>query len=270
MDERLGAERAAYRRADDAHLLLVKPEHSGDVRAHVERRVRPRPELQPLSLPAGKTGVRLHRRVLGGRRSERLLDDLVGLLEAALDVAVADAEEVAHVRALLGSQPEVGGVVVRDPVPIVDEHGALERLLEVEHGRQLLVLDVDESERGLGLLRSLGRHGGHRVTGKAGPIDREHRLVADLAAEPGEIADVRRRHRDGSAGHGRGVHAKNARMRIGRAEDAAVQHPRQLLVLGVAQRAVEHRPQAVGDPGHSAASSCSRARRTSTAMTRLR
>ncbi len=118
--------------------------------------------------PAGETGVRLHRRVLGGRRSEGLLDDLVGLLEAALDVAVADAEEVAHVRALLGSQPEVGGVVVRDPVPIVHEDGALERLLEAEHGRQLLVLDVDEGERGLGLLRSLGRHGGHRVTGEAG------------------------------------------------------------------------------------------------------
>ncbi len=59
-------------------------------------------------------------------------------------------------------------------------------------------------------------------------------------------------------------------MRIGRAQDAAVQHPRQLLVLGVAKRAVEDRPQAVGDPGHSAASSCSTARRTSTAMTRLR
>src|SRR2546425_2604625 len=65
-DERLAPERAAHLLADDADVLRVQTEDAREVGADVERRLRPRPDLEPPVLPASGRRVRLHVCVLRG------------------------------------------------------------------------------------------------------------------------------------------------------------------------------------------------------------
>ena len=71
----------------------------------------------------------LHRCVVRSRRSERALDDDVRLGKSAVDVTAPDAEEMADVRTGLRAHSEVGGRVVRDVVPVMDERGGIARSL---------------------------------------------------------------------------------------------------------------------------------------------
>jgi len=59
----------------------------------------------------------------------------------------------------------------------VDERAPSERLLERHHGRERLVVDVDELERPLGR-RFVRPDGRHRIALVAGDVDREHRPIA--------------------------------------------------------------------------------------------
>ena len=205
--ECLRPERAAHRRADDANLLELEAEDAGELLSEVERRLRARVHLEPAAVPAGETGVRLHCSVLRRGRREGLLDDDVRRGEAGLDVAVPDPETVADVRSRLGPQSEVGDLARGDLVRVVDE-GRLRphRLEDVEHGRQLLVVHLDERRRLLRRPRRIGRDGGDRVARIARPVDREHALVADLDPVPGEAAHVVRREHDAVAGQRRRIH----------------------------------------------------------------
>ena len=262
--ERLGSKRAAHRRADDADLFLRQAEELGQVHTQVERRLRARPNLQAVTIPARHAGVWLHVRVLRARNVVPLLDDDVGLLEAAVDVAVADAKAMADVGALLRTQAEVGRVVVGDHVALVDKRRALSGRLEgVEHGRPFFIVHRDQSERLLSLARRRGCDRGYRVADVACDVGGEHRLVLDLAAVAAQVTHVVRHERHHPVGYSRGIHTRNARVRVGRAQDARVQHPIDLDVLGVAQRSSHARVCR-----HHAMSSS--ARRTSTAITRRR
>ena len=259
-EEGLRAERAAHRRADDPDPLLRDLEDPREVLAQVERRLRPGPDLEPVAVPAGDGRVRLHVRVVGGRGAERLLDDDVRLGEARVDVAVADRERVADVRARLRAKREVRGRAAGDRVLLVDERRAgLRGLDRVEDGGQLLVVDLDERGCLLGLALGLCGDGCDGIADEAGAVDREHGRVLDLAAVPAQPAHVVGRERDDAVGHGDG---EDAGVRVERADDARVQHPGQLDVLGVAGGARDPRV------GHAASSSS--ARRTSTAITRRR
>ena len=93
--ERLGAEAAAHRRRDDAHVALVEPERPGELAADVERRLRARPDRQAPVAPLGERGVRLERRVRGAGALPLALDDDLGLVEAGLAAAVHEAERCA-------------------------------------------------------------------------------------------------------------------------------------------------------------------------------
>ena len=127
VQERLGAERPAHRRADDPYALGVEPEDSGEVVAEVERRLRARPDLEQVCLPARHRGMRLHVHVLSRRRSIGLLDDHVCLLEPGFDVPVAQAEAVTDVRSVLRPDSEVGRVVLRRTLWLSCTRGATGR-----------------------------------------------------------------------------------------------------------------------------------------------
>jgi hypothetical protein len=111
--ERLRAERAAHRRAHDAHARLRQAEDPRQLAAEVERRLRPRPHLEAVAVPARDRRMRLHHRVLHGRGPEGAVDDRVAGVEQRLRVvAVPDAEAVTDVRARLRAHVEVRRVVL--------------------------------------------------------------------------------------------------------------------------------------------------------------
>ena len=263
-DERLRPEGTAHGRAHDPDPVLGDAEDPGEIGAEVEGRLRPRPDLAAARPPTRHARVRLHVRVLGAGRPEGLLDDHVGLGEARVDVALAEAETVADVRALLRPDPEVGGVVLGDVVAVVDERGVLvARLDRVEHGVELLVVDFDQRERLVRLAQRLGGDGGDGIAGEAGPVAREHGLILDLGAVRPQVRDVAGRERDDTRRDRRGVDAPDPGVRVGRAQDARLEHPFELHVLGVADGAGDARVR------HAVRSSSS-ARRTSTRITRRR
>ena len=88
-----------------------------------------------------------------------------------------------------------------------------ERFRGVEDGRQLLVLDLDQVERCLGDVRSVGHHGGHRVADEAHLVDRQDGLVAEDRPEVRAQMSVRRA--VGAGQHG-------ARPAAARARDASI------------------------------------------------
>ena len=61
-----------------------------------------------------------HRGVLGARCSICLFDDHIRLFEAFL-VAVPDAKAVTNIRPLLGPHIEVGCIVIRNRMVLMDE-----------------------------------------------------------------------------------------------------------------------------------------------------
>ena len=205
--------------------------------------------------------MRLHRRVRGARRPERALDDDVGVREAGVGVAVADAEAVADVRARQRAHADRARLARGFCGAGVQERRARrDRVDGVEHRGELLVGDLDQARgRACG---GGGRRGdrGDDVAGVAGDVG-EDALVARLAAVLHRVGDVLGQQDDAVPGDGGGVDAGDARVRVRRAHERRVEHPRPLDVDRVALGAA--------DPGvdHASASS---ARRTSTAITRLR
>jgi hypothetical protein len=264
-EERLRPERAAHRRSDHADVLLGHAERERHVGAQVERRLRPRDEDEPAVLPRGQRGVRLHRRVRRARRAELSLHDHVGVHEAGGDVAVADPEAMAHVRAgqrahadrdRLAGRLRGGGVQQRRP--------GRDRRHRVEHRGQLRVVDLDRPGRGERHRARGCRDGRDDVAHVAGDVG-EHELVARLAAVRPQVRDVLRKERHAAGGHGGGVDAIDARVGVRRAHERRMPHPGQLRVQRVALGS--RQPRIDADRAHSSSSS---ARRTSTATIRRR
>jgi hypothetical protein len=206
--------------------------------------------------------VRLHRRVLGGGRTERLFDDHVGVGEAALDVAVPDPEAVADVGPLDRAHLHRGERVVRARRGVVHQRGALrDRGDRIEHRRQLAVGDLDP---GGVLPRERGGRGGDRgddVADEARALG-EHPLVADLEAVGPELGDVGWHQRDTPGVNVGGVDGLDQGVGIGRADEGRVQHAVDGDILRVAGGA--------GDQRIAHAASSSSARRTSTSAARRR
>ena len=93
-----------------------------------------------------------------------------------------------------------------------------ERFLERHRGRERLVVDVDELERGLGRRLVDRRDGGHRLALVAGDVDREHRPIAIrrpvVRIAPGEIGAGDRRKDARQQASARDVHPPDASVRI--------------------------------------------------------
>ncbi len=113
---------------------------------------------------------------------------MIGLGEAALDVAEAQLLVIVDVvidEGVLG-------------IGLVD-HGraGLQRLLDVEHRRQRLVVDPHLRDRLIGLARAVGDDGDDRLALVADLVDRQRRLVVlaevDQAEQRVQIDAARRR-----------------------------------------------------------------------------
>ncbi len=194
-----------------------------------ERRLRARPQDQPSVVvqPAHRP-MRLQRRMLHPSRPECRLIDLVRRRESRLDVTQRGMQLPHHVPVLF--------------VPVHQRRVPGQRRLGVEHGRQDLVLDVQQPA---GLL-------GGRLTGRD---DRRHPL-ADEADHVVEHPGVRRvlghvlvlgggeepvrrvlvRQDQLHARHpqsGRGLHGDDPGMRVRRSQHLEMQHPGHVEVEGV-------------------------------------
>ena len=131
----LAAEAAADRAADEMKLVR---RHVEDLRAGVEREEqrlrRGVDDIAAVGVGGRDRAVGLGRRVLDRRHLVALLEDVVGGGEAALDVAEAQLLVIVDV--------VIGEGVLR--IGLVDDRRAgLQRLLDIEHCRQRLVVDAD-------------------------------------------------------------------------------------------------------------------------------
>ena len=117
--------------------------------------------------------------MLDRRHLVALLEHVVGLGEAALDVAEAQLLMIVDV--------VIGEGVLR--IGLVDDRRAgLQGLLDVEHRRQRLVVDADLRDRLIGLARAVGDDGDDRLALVAHLVDRERRLVVLAEIDQAEQA----------------------------------------------------------------------------------
>ena len=125
----------------------------------------------------GDRAVGLGRRVLDRRHLVALLEHVVGTGERLLHVAVADLLMVVLAVILEG--------VLR--IDLVHHRRAgLERLLDVEHRRQRIVVDPDLADGLVGFALAVGDHRDDRLAPVADLVDRQRRLVVLAELEQAE------------------------------------------------------------------------------------
>ncbi len=145
----------------------LRPGHAQRLRHHRMRRERPLEIGQTIVAAVGRVVARdadvaFHRRERQPMEVHRQLDDLVGLLERALGVAVVE----------FANRDFVGlGFLVQ-------EHGRfLARFERVDHGLARRIFDRDQLGGVLGEIAALGHHQRHRLADIAHAADRERPLV---------------------------------------------------------------------------------------------
>jgi hypothetical protein len=190
----LAAERAADVGGDDSHVLGVDADRLGQqVLGHVGV-LGGHPGLEALVGRAHQDRV-----ALDGRGRDPLVDhahagDVVGVVE--------------HVRGVLGGA--LGRDVGADRLELQGRVGG-QGVLDVDHRRQLVVVDVDQ----LGGVHRLGAGAGHdqrdRVAGVAHPVDRECRARRLLV----DVGEARQRLATEVGGGEHGEHAVGGRGRGG-------------------------------------------------------
>ena len=244
----LAAEGAADRGLDDANPGRVDLQDAGQLAVEVVGDLRRRPHGEPavpLGQPDGAVG--LDRGVGGALEEVVALDDDLRVLQPGVHIAELELHHLGDVPVpprlarLVDVRPRFGG----------------DRLVWVEVGRQLLVGDVDEVERGD---RRVLVHRGHRrhpVADVAHPVDAEGILVRrprDDAVGRGHVAPGHHRV-DARGGLGpRRVDGDDARVRVRAAQDLGVQHAGEPDVVGVAGpagrlRQPVHLPHGAADVG---------------------
>ncbi len=216
----LASERAAVRDEDDVHLVLGEREERRDLPPVVEDALPLRVEREtgPRILAGrvarnGDAGFGLEVQVLDALRPPRPLDDVGRRRERRLGVAASHdrpREEVAlraHAR-----------------------RSRAQRLLGVGHGRQDLVVDVDERRRRAGRARVDGRDRGEDVADAVRflPFGHEPRPVRDdeaVEAAPRHVLRGHDRQDARVARRARRVDPQDAGACVRRERDGAVEHP---------------------------------------------
>ena len=170
--------------------------------------------------------------MLHGRKAVRVLHHEVGAGQRRGRVAAREAEAVADVGAGLGlERREIGEVAGQRLARVHQRRRRRQGLLERD-GRPLgRVVHLDQVQRG-----GRGRlvDGGHRRHGlalEARDVDSEDRTVAErrpiIGIAPGEVGAAEHGEHAGQRASARGLDARDARMRVRRAEDTRVGHARQ-------------------------------------------
>jgi hypothetical protein len=163
-----------------------------------------------------------------------VLENVVGCLKCSLNVTTAHFEVVEDVLARVDVQHQVGkGQEVASIDLVVDGRRVrLGGVDGIEHGRQVLVLDVDQAHSGLGLLVFLGNDDRDGLAGVAHLVRGHHRPVGQhrsIVRADARVAQVGARQHADDTGRplgSRGVQAHDASMGERRPQDARVQQPR--------------------------------------------
>ncbi len=246
VDNRLAAKAAADLRRVALEVAQLHADQLGGQAADDEVALARAPDFAlAVGVVFREAGMRLDIALMHGRRLELLLDDHVGFLEAGFDVADREVELLGDVRRLLRRRLHAARLHVLEQQRRVRLH----RVVDVDDMRQDFVFDLDQ-RAGLGRRRRIDRgHRGdrvafiehllarHDVAGHVPEVDRDA-----LGADVGEIliGEILRRddrlHARQLLGL-RGVDRLDARMRMGAAQDLAVERAGQRVVVAVFGRA---------------------------------
>ena len=239
----LGPEPSTHRGSDHTHLMLGNAERERDHDLEDVRDLRGRVEGD---VAAERLRHRGHRPGLHRHRDEPLLD-------VALADRVCRGSERGVDRLLtLGVQlPRVALVGAQT---LVDHHAVAERILQIDHRGQRLVVDDDRVERVARLGVRLRDDHGNRVTRIAGLVDRDREVLGRLhvgrdgprarhRARPqvAQIGPGVHRHDTRHARSGRRVDAGDARVGVRAAREGDRQGARDGEVVGVLRLAREQR-----------------------------
>ena len=168
-------------------------------------------------------GVRLHVDVVLLLCGERVLEHAARARKLGLDVAVGPASVGAEVGQVGLFRVHERARVLRGVV-VNARRVRRERLGNVEHGGQLLVLDLDERERLVRGVRRLRGDGGDALADEAHLVDREDGEVAHHAPDPvGTLRTGEDSVHAGQALGGRGVDAHDTSVGVRAAEHLAPQ-----------------------------------------------
>ena len=149
----LGAKATADARLNDLHLRLRDIERLSDHAAHVEGHLRRGGHRNAAERVGGREGTEgLHRRGLGCLAGVGAGEDDVALGEGLVQVAKIAGTAAYQVTRNIAALREHKGHVALG----VDHDVVIERLGKVEQGLEYLVVDLDELERLVGGLLSLG------------------------------------------------------------------------------------------------------------------
>ena len=172
-DLELSAEAAADVGGDHPNLALGDPEHGGGEDPHEVRHLRGGPDRDLLTGRVDRDRARLHE-----GRDQSLLA-VLPLDDDAVDPSCGDDIVDVVAGAGIGGVELPVGALVRAQVR-VREHLVGERRLEVEHRRELLVVDVDEFGRVARLGSGAGDHDSDDLAGERDPVDGHRRMVGSL------------------------------------------------------------------------------------------
>ena len=237
----LAAEIAADGDWIDANFFLGKIEGRRHARLQPLRRLARRPHLNALLLvDPDQAAMGLEKRLMHARHRVGVLDDDIGLGEAARDIAAGKHildESVGRLVELLGQ------TLIAIDIGVNQRRAVLRRRDNIEHRRQLFVLNVDQLQRRFGLFESIRRHRCHPLTDEAHLILGQDGNVAITPAVENAahvIASQYRPHprRFLSA---RSVHTDNPRMGMGTAQRLRPQRSRQQHIRGITRVAGDFR-----------------------------
>ena len=178
----------------DAHLIAQR-----------ERGLVRRDDMHRLAIDPDERCARLDVGLMHARHDEGVLEHAGGAREGRVDVTVLVLHLTLHVRMrdLVARTAEVH-LFLR--VGMHERGVAIERALGIEHGRQLFVLDRDQSRRLFGRLGRVRRDGRDAISDEARALPREHRPVLQPATEAMTAHVGSRDHRADAGDGARGAH----------------------------------------------------------------
>jgi hypothetical protein len=229
----LAAKTAADGAADEMQLV---GRHVEDFRAGVEgkeqRLGRGVDHIAAVGIRCRDRTIGLGRRMLDRRHLIALFEHMIGLGKTALDVTEAKFLVVVFV---VKSETVLGIGLVDD------DRAGLQRLLDIEHATQRLVIDANPAERLERLALAVGHHGHDRLTLVAHLVDRERWFVVDAEIDQAEQRVEVARHigaaKDAAhAGHLLGfgeIDAANPRVAVRAAQHLEIQHALKLVIVEI-------------------------------------
>ena len=174
------------------------------------------PDSQVIAIPGSDRGARLQCRARLGRRRVRFLEDAVRLSKSFFDAAPDQGQRFSSDE--VAPRPSLRGV-------------GFDGLHSVSHERQLLVLDLDEAQSGLGQVFVICSHSRHFVADVSGFSVENRHVGRDLT-----LRSVEWRHHSSDSrkvSSGIDVDGQNPGVGMRTPQNLAEQHPRKLNISGV-------------------------------------